>query len=147
MQAIREDWFPSSIWHFQLEQSDQLDVQLLLLIVQERECNPCGLSDRSTVLGWHSGLDLHQWPQCGLLSVIRQGVKEVARLQRSDLDRRDAVVLNCWANINGKFAGDGAHNHPNALLSGIYHVQANARSGDLVFRDPCEGAVLLSPPT
>ncbi len=147
MAGSREDWFPTSIWYFQVDDHVPLDAALLRLIELERQRDAAGVTDRSSVLGWHSAIDLHQRPEFApLMQIVLLNALEVAQFQRWDFTQTELVILNCWANINGKFASNAAHNHPNSLLSGAYYVQADAKSGAIVFRDPREGAVLLSPP-
>jgi uncharacterized protein (TIGR02466 family) len=147
MPGVREDWFPTSIWYFQVEDHERLNAELVRLIEDERRRDNKGVTDRSSVLGWHSAIDLHQRLEfAGFVDSVRQRALEVAQFQRWDFNQGDLVILNMWANINGKFASNAQHNHPNSLLSGAYYVQANEASGAIVFRDPREGALLLAPP-
>jgi len=147
MPGIREDWFPTSIWYFQVEEHERLNAELLRFIDTERRRDTIGVTDRSSILGWHSATDLHQRPEfAGFLDIIHRNAQEVAQLQRWDFTQGDLAVLNCWAIVNGKFASNAYHNHPHSLLSGAYYLQTDDQSGAIVFRDPREGALLLAPP-
>ena len=147
MAGTREDWFPTSVWYFQVADHERLNAELLRRIEAERQRDARGVADRSSVLGWHSATDLHRRPEfAAFVEAVRRHALEVAEFQRWDLGRGDLAVLDCWANVNGKYAGNAYHNHANSFLSGAYYVRAPEAGGALVFRDPREGALLLSPP-
>lgn len=147
MPGVREDWFPTSIWQFQVEGHAALNEQLLRVIAAERQRDRQGVTNRSSVLGWHSATNLHQRPEFArFLEFVLHSAMELAAFQRWDFVQGRLIVLNCWANVNEKFSSNAYHNHPNSLLSGAYYLQANDQSGYIVFRDPREGALLLVPP-
>jgi len=147
MPGIREDWFPTSIWYFQVEEHERLNADLLALIEAEHQRDARGMTDRSSILGWHSAIDLHVRPEFApLMKIVLHNALEVAGFQRWDLAHGDLLLLNCWANINGKFASNATHNHPNSLLSGAYYVQAAEGCGNIIFRDPRDLATMFTPP-
>ena len=45
-------------------------------------------------------------------------------------------LINGWVNINGYKDYNVEHNHPNSLLSAVYYVKTNDKSGDLAFKNP-----------
>jgi len=45
-------------------------------------------------------------------------------------------LINGWVNINGYKDYNIDHNHPGALLSAVYYVKTNDKSGDISFRNP-----------
>ncbi|MBV9124533.1 MAG: glycosyltransferase [Planctomycetes bacterium] len=146
MAGKREDWFPTSVWYFDVPGHEALNARLLALIQAERRRDAVGMTNRSVVLGWHSAEDLHRREEFQeFVGLIDRHVGEVAAFGRWDLRRREAVILGCWANINGRYASNVAHYHPHAVLSGVYYVQAPEGGGDLFFCDPRPGAVLLAP--
>jgi uncharacterized protein (TIGR02466 family) len=51
----------------------------------------------------------------------------------------------CWANVNCKYAYNDVHNHPNAMLSGVYYVKAQADCGELALLDPRKQANVMLP--
>lgn len=147
MPGGREDWFPTSVWGFELPDPGALNADLLKLITAERDADPKGLSDRSTVLGWHSRDDLHLRPGFEPLArFIEAGVAEAVRFQKWDLRQVTPVLATCWANINGKGASNVVHTHPHCFLSGVYYVQGNEASGNLFLLDPRPAAVMIAPP-
>src|SRR5262245_66666687 len=121
MAGIREDWFPTSIWYFQVDGYAALNEQLLRVIADERSRDTRGVADRSSVFGWHSAIDLHQRPEFArFLEIVDSNILEIAQFQRWDLAQNSLVILNCWAIVNGKLASIAYHNHPTSLLSGAY---------------------------
>lgn len=147
MDGIREDWFPTSIWYFDLEQAKTLNPQLLESIREVQHQNSQGMTGRSNVLGWHSQDTLHQHPDFqSFTSYVRQAATEVATFLRWDLSQSAIAIINCWAIVNDKYAHNRIHNHANSLLSGVYYVKAPPNCGSLFFRDPRETALMINPP-
>ena len=66
--GARIDWFPTSIWRFNVVDHQMLNQKLMQLIEEERRRDPAGLGGRSTRLGWHSTDRLHDHPGCRSLS-------------------------------------------------------------------------------
>jgi uncharacterized protein (TIGR02466 family) len=111
-----------------------------------------GLRERDTGrvisnhLGWQSSVPLQTVPQlAGLARFILGCLNEVAQTEGWALERFN-VIMEGWANINGKGASNNMHNHPNTLLSGAYYIDTPASSGEIVFRDPREAAHIFMPP-
>jgi uncharacterized protein (TIGR02466 family) len=147
MPGVREDWFPTSIWYFEVDDHERLNAEMLSVIATERDRDAQGVTDRSSVLGWHSATNFHQREEFKeIIDHVLRNAREVAEFGRWDFRRGDLAILNCWAIVNGKFASNAYHNHPNSLLSGAYYLQTNKESGAIVFRDPREGALMLPPP-
>jgi uncharacterized protein (TIGR02466 family) len=147
MAGIREDWFPTSVWYFDLERAGELNRGLLAAILEERARDPQGVTDRSSVLGWHSRNDLHRAPAFeGFAALALEHALEVARFNRWKLGEIEPVVKECWAIVNERYASNVVHNHPHSILSGVYYVQAPAESGQLFFQDPRDGPPMIAPP-
>ncbi|HXD86027.1 MAG TPA: TIGR02466 family protein [Urbifossiella sp.] len=143
----REDWFPTSVWGFEHPEAGPLNASLLRFILAERDTDPCGLADRSTVLGWHSRDDLHRGAEFApLVQFIEAGVAEAVRFQKWDVKQAAPIIASCWANVNGPGASNVVHTHPHCFLSGVYYVQARADSGAIFFLDPRPAAVMIAPP-
>ena len=137
MPGRREDWFPTSVWCFDHPGPAALNAELLALIRAEQSRDAIGLPDRSSVLGWHSGDDLHRRPPFApLLAFIDECVREATAFAQWDTARADPQVASCWAIVNGKGASNVVHTHPMCLLSGAYYVQAEPACGKLFFLDP-----------
>lgn len=143
----REDWFPTSIWGFDHPNPNSINADLLKRIYAERDTDPTGMSNRSTVLGWHSKDDLHR--RAGfepLGSFLREGIAEAVQFLNWDPRQIEPAIATCWANVNGKGASNVVHTHPLCFLSGAYYVQAAAGSGHVFFLDPRPAAVMIAPP-
>lgn len=146
MKGNRTDWFPTPIWHFSVDNSDLLNTRLLKLIQVERAQDKQGVK-MSNILGWHSVDNLQQRDDFeDLMKIILDNVLEVADFLKWDLEQASLNINNCWAMVNGKFASNSVHDHPNSLLSGVYYVKSPQDCGGLSFRDPRVGAHRLLPP-
>jgi uncharacterized protein (TIGR02466 family) len=143
---MRQDWFPTPIWHFQHENYQALNQRLLDRITKEKETDPQGISV-SNVMGWHSQDNFHQKEEYKeFTDIISDLILNIAQEIKLDLDRVRAIVNNCWATINQKNAFNTLHHHPNSILSGVYYVKVPENSGNLYFYDPRSGGQMLLPP-
>jgi uncharacterized protein (TIGR02466 family) len=146
MTDSRKDWFPTPIWHFNLDNYQQLNQTLLQEIKVEQQNDSKG-QKRSNVLGWHSANDLHHRESFAeFTQIIGANVWEVATCLHWDLAKISLAIESCWAIVNGKLAANSVHNHPNSLLSGVYYLQAPENSGVISFSDPRPAAHVLVPP-
>jgi uncharacterized protein (TIGR02466 family) len=146
MSNSRKDWFPTPIWHFNLDNCDRLNNTLIreIKVEQQRDCQG---QKRSNVLGWHSANDLHQRASfTEFTKIISEYVFEVATCLHWDLAKISLEIDSCWAIVNGKLASNSVHNHPNSVLSGVYYLQAPENSGVISFSDPRPAAQVLVPP-
>ena len=142
----RIDWFPTSIWRFNVAGSEALNEQLLHFILAERSRDPGGIG-RSSVLGWHSGDKLHLRPEMKeFVEVLEHNVAEVTRTYKLDTRQATVELATCWAMVNGKLASGALHCHPNSFLSGAYYVSAGENSGNIFFQDPRPGANTVACP-
>lgn len=146
MKGTRNDWFPAPIWHFTVDNYQHLNPKLLKLIQVEYAQDPQGVQ-MSNILGWHSvdNLDKRDDFQ-DFMKIIMNNVLEVANVLKWDLNQIILIINNCWAIINGKFASNLVHDHPNSLLSGVYYIKLPKDSGGLFFHDPRVGAQRILPP-
>lgn len=146
MSNSRNDWFPTPIWHFMLEDHQKLNYLLLQEIRAERQENPEG-EKRSNILGWHSSSKLYKREGFSeFVKIISQNSLEVATALHWDLTKFFMEITGCWAIVNGKMASNSVHNHPNSILSGVYYLQAPENCGAISFHDPRSAAQMLMPP-
>ena len=47
-------------------------------------------------------------------------------------------ISNLWININPTNSYNTIHSHDGAILSGVYYVKGNDKSGNIVFTNPCD---------
>jgi uncharacterized protein (TIGR02466 family) len=145
--GARIDWFPTSIWRFNVIDHERLNQNLMRLIEAERQRDPAGMGGRSTRLGWHSTDQLHRHPEMQeFVGILNENVAEVVRACRVDSSKAAVDLATCWAIVNGKLASGVIHCHPNSFLSGVYYVNTNDESGDIFFQDPRHVASMWSCP-
>jgi uncharacterized protein (TIGR02466 family) len=143
---MRQDWFPTPIWHFQHDAFENLNERLLKHITKATEIDPQGITV-SNITGWHSQDNFHQKEEfTEFTKIASQHALEVAREMQWDLDLVSPTINNCWATINKKNSFNVLHHHPNSMMSGVYYVKVPENSGNLYFYDPRSGAQMLLPP-
>ena len=140
----RVDWFPTSIWRFNVPDHEALNENLMRLIQMERERDPAGMGGRSAVLGWHSSDKLHHHPEMQqFVAILQHSVAEVATCYNIDASQAGLELATCWAMVNGKLASGVVHCHPNSFLSGVYYVHTTDSTGDIFFQDPRQGTSMV----
>jgi uncharacterized protein (TIGR02466 family) len=146
MSSSRKDWFPSPVWHFSIDNYQQLNSVLLAEIDRERQRDPRG-EQLSNILGWHSASNLHKLSGLAeLTQIIDRNVLEVATFLNWDLTKIAVNITTCWAMVNDKYASNALHNHPNSILSGVYYLQTPENCGGITFTDPRSASRMLNPP-
>ena len=102
MNGTREDWFPTSIWYFDLESARSLNTELLDLVLKEKSDDTTGLKSGSSVLGWNSQDSLHsQEAFHPFIEHVLQSIHEVTNFAQWNLSQHTIKILNCWAMVNG----------------------------------------------
>jgi uncharacterized protein (TIGR02466 family) len=146
MSSSRNDWYPTPVWHFTIDNYQQLNSILLQEIDAEQQRDRQG-EKWSNVLGWHSVNNLHELA-CfyEFTQIIYKNVQEVAIFLRWDLQKFSVNITTCWAIVNGKLASNSVHNHPNSILSGVYYLKAPENCGGIFFSDPRPASQMLIPP-
>jgi uncharacterized protein (TIGR02466 family) len=134
----RELYFPTPIYYADLPAAAALNEAVRPRLYAWKAEDPAGIvrSNVAALGAWHSQLDMHRRPEYAPLVAE---ILAAARRMAQDLGYDPAYELvfdNMWANINPRHAYNRGHVHPNSLWSGVYYVQAPARSGRLVFADP-----------
>jgi uncharacterized protein (TIGR02466 family) len=71
--------------------------------------------------------------------------EQVARHEQWRMDQH-SLVIEAWANINGKGAHNLLHSHANCFLSGCYYIDMPDGGGNFVYRDPRSQAYAYKPP-
>lgn len=150
VKATRTDCFPTCVWQFDEPAGGALDNLLQRLksaIEQERASDPSGMTNRSSVLGWHSQLNLHlREPFRPLMELMNRNLSAVIQFERWDLSKLTPIITECWAVVNGPQGSNHFHRHPHSHLSGVFYVQAPPQCGSLMFRDPRPVVGMMAPP-
>ena len=133
----RQHLFPSPVWQDQLDNKTEND-ELIKIAYQMRDADPVG-ADRSNVGGYHS-VPFQNIP------IIQNHIMNMARLIVAEYGfEEEPEMQSAWFNINGPNSVNSQHNHPQAFLSGVYHVKANEQSGPLRFhRNPSDAFIIQS---
>jgi uncharacterized protein (TIGR02466 family) len=146
MSISRNDWFPTPIWHFTIDDPQHLNSILLQEVKTEQEGDREGQTI-SNILGWHSSNNLHKRDTFqDFNQIILANTQEIASFMGWDLRQFSLYITTCWAVVNGKMASNSVHNHPNSILSGVYYLQAPENSGSIYFSDPRPASRMLVPP-
>ncbi|WP_016949597.1 TIGR02466 family protein [Anabaena sp. PCC 7108] len=146
MTSNQKDCFPTPIWLFSIDEYPHLNKKLMKLIQMEYANDKKGMK-MSNVLGWHSLDNLNKRDDFqDLMKIIKTNVLEVTNLLKWDLNQLDINIKTAWAIVNGKFAYNSVHEHPNSLLSGVYYIKSPQDCGGLLFHDPRISAHRLLPP-
>lgn len=138
MKAIAEvsedQLFPSQVWHTTLSNASTLNQALMAEIAALR--TTVNSVKKSNELGWHSPTNMHKReafrPLCDSIHAMASVVADSMKLRN---DRR-LVIEAFWVNANPTHAYNALHEHPHSVLSGVYYVQVDDKSGRLRFRDP-----------
>ena len=147
MPGSRNDWFPTSVWHFSVENHQELNPLLLQTIYAEEQRDSQG-EKWSNILGWHSADKLHEKDSFyDFTEIIHKNVLEVATFLQWDLKKFSPNITTCWAIINRKLASNSVHNHPNSILSGVYYVKTPENCGGIFFSDPRPASQMIVPPS
>lgn len=94
---------------------------------------------RSTRDAFQSQDDIHNHPLFKeFFDVVLQGFGEVVCKDYQIVveDRPNLFVKKAWINVNPTGGYNVIHNHPNAFFSGVYYLQAEENSGEIVVLNP-----------
>jgi uncharacterized protein (TIGR02466 family) len=142
IQVTEEYLFPSMVWHADIASAAQMNKQLLADVSVLR--TKVKSIKRSNELGWHSPTNMHKRDMFKpLCECIGQMAGTIAASMNMRKDRR-LVIETFWVNISPKYAYNALHEHPQSVLSGVYYLQVDEKSGSLRFRDP-RAAKRMSP--
>tara|TARA_B100000686_G_C16612629_1_gene874654 strand:- start:236 stop:841 length:606 start_codon:yes stop_codon:yes gene_type:complete len=131
--------FPSPVFHYSLENKQELNIELKDYILNLKKKNEKGLK-KSNQGGWHSPmfdiLNDHLAKKFTIIfeNYVKKSVEEIGWNYDSDRVKIEAM----WSIINKKGSFNIQHNHPNAYLSAAYYVKFPEKSGNIKFFDPRE---------
>jgi uncharacterized protein (TIGR02466 family) len=131
VQIVKEDWWATPIWYFDIPET-LINPNLIKEECYKEQLNSKGRI-KSNVFGWQSDdifIDQKRPHISNLLTQIQLIIPEVSK----DYGVITNIELtNSWININPKNSSNRAHIHPQAVLSGVYYVSANEHSGNIEF--------------
>lgn len=137
-----------------LERSAELNRRLGAIILERAASEP-GVT-RSNAGGWHSPLDLFDWPH-EEIKVLKSAVVDLVMQTMQAInpelgDFKCRLALAAWANVSRRGDYNTLHNHPDFHWSGSYYVSSGApdpdcgAAGCIEFRDPRAAVNMISAP-
>jgi uncharacterized protein (TIGR02466 family) len=137
IQVTEEYLFPSMVWYADIAEGAQMNKIMLADIAELR--SKVKSIKRSNELGWHSPTNMHKRemfkPICECILGMAETIADSMNMRK---DRR-LTIETFWVNVNPKYAYNALHDHPLSVVSGVYYVQSDEKSGCLRFRDPRGG--------
>ena len=128
----RELWFSVPFFYFDIENSKELNRELVRDIYKWKEEDKEGV-ERSNRYGWHSMIIMHLREEFNkITNAINDAQQAIAKEEGYDLDW-PLIIESMWANVSPKHAYNTFHTHPNALWSGVYYVQCPEDCGRIKF--------------
>jgi len=131
MQIKREDWWATPIWFFDFPET-QINPNLIKEECYKEQLNSEGCI-KSNINGWQSD-DIFIDKKRPYISNLLKEIKSVVSMVVEDFGViQNLKLANAWININPKNSSNQTHTHPQAVLSGVYYVNVNEHSGDIIF--------------
>ena len=138
---MKEQFFPTIFYGFDLPMADQLNPQLEKDILEWSKQDK-GIK-KTNMNGWHSQTDMQTKPEYKPL--VDQLFLAMQYVWKEEWLDREPVLGNMWANINYQGGYNKSHVHPNTLFSGVYYIKTPPNSGKLVCNDPRPGIQTVMP--
>ena len=139
MSLTVEAWFPQLIWSGLLE---SIDNEKLKEFAYQRKEQTEGVH-ASNYIGWQSD-NIHYKDNEVFDSVVATITGHIEDC-RNLVNLPPLQLYNIWINVNGPGAYNHLHNHPMALLSGVYYVDSKEEQGNIFF-ERSDGAEYFLPP-
>jgi uncharacterized protein (TIGR02466 family) len=122
--------FPTPIVHFEVPNSEALNVELRSVIERQRE------KDAGTVIsnfgGWQSSWDMEKWGGAAAIKLLAYA-RNCANRVTCNRDGKEVAInwrTNMWANINRTGHGNEFHSHPGNFWGGVYYVDDGGIGAD-----------------
>ena len=134
------DVFPTRIWHMNLANLNDQKLVWINAIDELRNNFPIS-NGKSNKNGWQSKALISSIPCFSpLLESSRLVFDSILKLISPDWLPKYSI--ESWINVSERGGFNLPHSHPQALLSAVYYLKVPSGSGDIVFRDPRQGANL-----
>jgi len=131
-------WFASPVWSGEFYIDNEAIKQFAYKFQESNET-----VHKSNYVGWQSeNLTCDLDPS---LEVLMNLVDQQVDACCHEAGFPQLKLSNFWININCPFAYNHMHNHPGALLSGVYYVDANPEQGSFYFERNDDGQYFLPP--
>lgn len=127
MSLHTELWFPSVVWSGMVH---RIDNTALKKFAYERKKNDVGVTI-SNYGGWQSS-PLSPG-DCEEIDALVEYLNVEVDNCRRQVGLASLELYNIWININPPHSYNHLHNHADAVLSGVYYVDAPEHSGNIQF--------------
>ena len=143
---VRHNYFPTLVYQYDVENSEELNRILLDLTYAERDTGIAVNKSNTAGLGsWHSATGLHKNSAYGpFLNEVNAALGRISE-ELSYSTEQMLKVTSMWSIINPPGNGNRAHIHPGSLWSGVYYVQASDSGGKIEFIDPRTALIMNQP--
>jgi uncharacterized protein (TIGR02466 family) len=122
-----EPWFPSVIWNADVQ---GIDNTLLKQYAYQRQANDSGRIISN--YGGYQSNDIQAGDNDAMDSLVTHINNEVAEISKG-VGIKSLQLYNIWININPPGAYNITHRHQDAVLSGVYYIQASEDQGNINF--------------
>ena len=143
MQILKQDWWATPIWHFDIPATEINPVDV------EQECYQHKKTDLGNVLsnvgGYQSNsiYDVDTYPAITKLLTTIQRHSHVWFDELGVKKMYPRLVDNFWININSANHYNKAHVHQRSIFSGVYYVKSNPNSGRIEFNNQSDRDFIL----
>ena len=136
--------FPTYVWtiEFPNEVTQSINRSVLPLIKRKSE-STSQPSKKSLFL--QTEQNLHLEPEFAELVKYIHTYANSA-LEYLSFEYENIQITGCWANIAGMGDSHRQHSHPNNFLSGVYYVETDPGSNNIIFHDPRPQISIIKPP-
>ena len=139
----KHDLWSTPLFTSHVDNADELNAELLREAMSLRQAHPDGGGAASNRGGWRTvDRDLHARDDLPAMSALRSRIEATADVvwYGSGTPRRGLVMTDMWLIMLGPGDWLGVHKHAEAMLAGVYWVNAPATvagaAGALKLRDP-----------
>lgn len=126
---------PVPIWRHNVENSEEINKEILKTIESHRIKNPQGYTDYINVNVWQTNWSMET--EAGF-----KNIAEIAKTLCVDIAKKyynftqfTPKIIDCWSNVYNKESGCRVHQHFPATFSLVYYVSVPEKSGCIVFPD------------
>lgn len=124
-------------------------------ILAREEDDPEGMP-RALVNGWHSRLDLMEWPGDAIADLkqhIGDALSDFMTMMANGRHVSGTAHITAWANISRRGGFHRLHTHHSSMISGVFYVdigvadpEDTAFNGSLTFVDPRQAVEMIPMP-
>lgn len=134
----KKDIFATPVYSGSIENFEAVNKVIIEKLYKQKEKDK-GIQ-KSNILGWHSNYNLHidaefqVIPEFKFLqSSLHQAANSIIKAMGYDIR---LIYTALWGNISPKYSNNQIHDHPPAILSGVYYLKIPQPFSKIVLYDP-----------